>query len=358
MVAQRALFTITILAYLSQSIVTFAQKIPLTVGAAAMMDLASDRLYQEFGDALTYPDSPFDVRLMVRGEGGSDEQNFNSVRRGRMQMGGVSYGAVSTVIPELAVLNAPFLFDSYGEMDFVLAAGLEDTVNSMIGEVGLVGLGQNAASWHIVYSKANPIVRPKQARGVRMRSRIDTSSILFLQALGADVIHLSATDVIPSLQTGLIDAGETNSFVYLLNGIYSEAPHLTLTNHVPSITAFIANERWWKNMTKAQRTMVVDALAPRNTWNAPMRADEKRLLCQYMERGVIIHRLSDESRAQWKAVTWPSHRTLIDEIGGRAQELYDVVMEAKARYKPDLIEDVNGASASLDKMPGCQQWSL
>ncbi len=246
-----------------------AQKIPLTVGAAAMMDLASDRLYHEFGANLSGPDSEFDVRLMVRGEGGSDEQNFNSVRRGRMQMGGISYGAISTVIPELAVLNAPFLFDSYEEIDFVLAAGLEDTVNAMMEDVGLVGLGQNTASWHIVYSKLDPILWPEDAKEVRMRSRVDESSILFLQALDADVIHISATEVIPSLQTGLIDAGETNSFVYFLNWVYTEAPQLTLTNHVPSVTAFIANQRWWTGMTQAQRDTVIAALAPRETWNGP-----------------------------------------------------------------------------------------
>jgi len=313
----------------------YAQKIPLTVGAAAMMDLASDRLYQEFGANLSGPESEFDVRLMVRGEGGSDEQNFNAVRRGRMQMGGVSYGAISTAIPELAVLNAPFLFDSYEEIDFVLNAGLEDMVNAMIGEIGLVSLGQNTASWHILYSKNTPILRPEDAQGLRMRSRVDESSILFLQALDADVIHISATEVIPSLQTGLIEAGETNSFVYFLNGFYSEVPHLTLTNHVPSVTGFVANERWWSGMTQEQRDTVIGALAPRETWNEPMRADEQRLIRQYSERGAVIHHLTKDMRSRWKEVTWPTHRALIDSIGGHAQELYDVVVEAKARFEPD-----------------------
>lgn len=326
-----ALFSSAIVA---SSTLAQSEKVSLTVGAAAMMDLASDRLYQEFGAALAGPDSEFDVKLMVRGEGGSDEQNFNSVRRGRMQMGGISYGAISTAIPELAVLNAPFLFDSYEELDFVLAAGLADTINAMMGDVGLVGLGQNAASWHIVYSKT-PLIEPGDARGVRMRSRIDASSILFLQELEADVIHLSATDVIPSLQTGLINAGETNSFVYLLNGIYTEAPHLTLTNHVPSITGFIANKPWWTGMTDKQRATVIEALAPRETWNAPMRADEQRLLKQSRDRGVTIHALSPEMRAKWKEAVLPSHRALIEDIGGRSQEIYDVVMEAKARFEPN-----------------------
>lgn len=195
-----------------------AATVPLTIGAAAMPELASDRYYHAFGDTLSAPGSSFDVKVMVRGEGGSDEQNFANVRRGRMQMGGISYAAISTVVPELAVLNAAFLLESYDEIDFILANGLEERINATFAKNGLVGLRHIPASWNIVYGK-RPILWPADAKHVRMRSRIDSGSQLFLQALESDVIHVAATEVIPSLQTGLIDAGETNSFVYLLNGL-------------------------------------------------------------------------------------------------------------------------------------------
>ena len=308
-----------------------AAGIPLTIGAAAMQELASDRYYHRFGETLSAPGSPFDVKIMVRGEGGSDEQNLANVRRGRMQMGGVSYAAISTIVPELAVLNAAFLLNSYEEIDFILAFGLEARINDMFLRNGLVGLRHVPASWNIVYGK-QPILWPNDAKHVRMRARIDAGSQLFLKALDADVIHVAATEVIPSLQTGLIDAGETNSFVYLLNGLYSAAPHLVMTRHVPSITVVIASKPWWDSLDEEQRRTIDEALAPAQSWRNDMRGDEVRILADYVERGIVVHELTEAQRAAWEAAALTSHAPLVEAIGGDAQELYDMIVAGKKAF--------------------------
>ncbi|MBM3513645.1 MAG: TRAP transporter substrate-binding protein [Alphaproteobacteria bacterium] len=308
-----------------------AETIPLTIGAAAMQDLASDKFYHAFGRTLSEPGSPFAVKVMVRGEGGSDEQNLAAVRRGRMQMGGISYAAISTSAPELAVLNAAFLLTSYDEIDFILAHGLEDRINAMLQANGLVGLRHIPASWNIVYGK-RPILSPADAKKVRMRARIDSGSMLFLKALDADVIHVAATEVIPSLQTGLIDGGETNSFVYLLNGIYAEAPHLIMTRHVPSITVVIANRDWWNSMTAAQRQRIDGALPPAPEWRRLMRADEDRLIAAAARKGITVHELAPEKLREWQETAAASHPPLLDEIGGDARAIYDLIVAGKVAY--------------------------
>lgn len=307
------------------------QDIPLTIGAAAMQDLASDKFYHAFGETLSGPGSPFAVKVMVRGEGGSDEQNLSAVRRGRMQMGGISYAAISTFVPELAVLNAAFLLTSYDEVDFILANGLEDRINAMFRANGLVGLRHIPASWNIVYGK-RPILWPADARKVRMRARIDSGSQLFLKALESDVIHVAATEVIPSLQTGLIDGGETNSFVYLLNGIYTEAPHLVMTRHMPSITVVIANLDWWNSLTEDQRTLVDRALPPAPEWRRQMRADEDRLIAVAQSKGITVHELTADMQKAWETAAAASHPPLLRDIGGDAQAIYNLVVAGKAAY--------------------------
>ena len=310
----------------------FANPIEIVFGAGSSSDLSADRLYNTFSDQLSLPGSRFKVKLMVRGEGGSDEQNFYSVRRGRMQMGGVSYGAISTVIPELAVLNAPFLFESYDEIDFVLSNGLQDIINDMLYQNGLVGFRHIPASWHIIYSK-KPLLLPRGARNLRMRSRIDASSFLFLKALQADVIHITGTEVIPSLQTGLIDAGETNSFVYTLGGIYTEAPNLTMSRHVPSVTAIIGNKEWWDSLTLREKEMINNALAPAWIWRSGMRLDETRLLAKYKTEGVQIHNLTAANRQKWIEKSFSSHKELVSRIGGGAEELYRKIINSTNAYR-------------------------
>ncbi|MGB1876682.1 MAG: hypothetical protein ACPHGY_07130, partial [Rhodospirillaceae bacterium] len=61
-----------------------------------------------------------DLELLVRGETGSSEERLNSLRRNRLQFVSSPLGSGAAMIPELAVLQLPFLFESTPEADFVL----------------------------------------------------------------------------------------------------------------------------------------------------------------------------------------------------------------------------------------------
>ena len=304
----------------------------LTLGAGSNPQLQSDKLYKSFSSNLTAFESTFNVRLMTNQEGGSDEQNFYQVRRGRMQMGGVSYGAISTVIPELAVINLPFLFDSYKEIDFILDNGLEDKLNSKFLSKGLVGLRHIPASWHILYGK-KPHIMPVDFKNIRVRSRIERSSHLFLKSLEADVIHVSGTEVVTSLQTGLIEAGETNSFVYFLTGFHSEAPYLTFSKHVPSVTTIIANKRWWDSLDLEHQNMIDKSLAPAQVWRDSLRSDEEKLTKFYEKEGKVkVQYLSDKQRNHWRNISMPSRVELLKELGSDARQLYNFILELKEKF--------------------------
>ena len=323
------LFFILISSFFSQGL---ASQGILTLGAGSNPQLQSDKLYKDFASNLKASESSFNVRLMTNQEGGSDEQNFYQVRRGRMQMGGVSYGAISTVIPELAVINVPFLFDSYKEIDFILDNGLENKLNSKFLSKGLVGLRHIPASWHILYGK-KPHVMPVDFKNIRVRSRIERSSHLFLKSLEADVIHVSGTEVVTSLQTGLIEAGETNSFVYFLTGFHSEAPYLIFSKHVPSVTTIIANKKWWNSLSSEHQNMIDKSLAPAQIWRDSLRNDEEKLTKFYEEEGKVkVQYLSKKQRNHWTNISMPSRVELLKELGSDARQLYNFILELKEKF--------------------------
>ena len=47
---------------------------------------------------------------------------------------------------------------------------------------------------------------------------------------------------------------------------------------------------------------------------------------------MTVHRLTPEQRAAWKDATAPAHGRLIEVIGGRSQQIYDVIQEGKRAY--------------------------
>ena len=45
-----------------------------------------------------------------------------------------------------------------------------------------------------------------------------------------------------------------------------------------------------------------------------------------------VLRVSEEQKARWREAAEGSHQRLIDRIGGRAQEIYDLILAGKADF--------------------------
>ena len=86
-----------------------------------------------------------------------------------------------------------------------------------------------------------------------MRASSSIASQAFIREIGADTITMPFSDVLPSLQTGLIDAGVTSVTMYALSGIPSEAPYYLLTRHTYDMGVLIANDRWFEGLQPRER---------------------------------------------------------------------------------------------------------
>jgi TRAP-type transport system periplasmic protein len=310
-----------------------ADKIPVTIAAFSMPHLASDKYYNGWADALrAAPGAPFEVNALVRGELGADENIFYALRRERVQLVGVGYASVATAIPEFSVLNAPFLFERWDEVDFVYDNYLIPLLNDILRDHGLIGLRHYGQVWHGVYGK-QPLTEPTDLKNVRFRALIDPASQLIAEQLQADMIQIPLTDIVTGLQTGLINAGETNDLIYLMTGTNRSAPDYTFTRHTTSMLTILASAKWWATLTPAQQKIVDAGYPAAAVARAGIRADSVREMAANIASGSVRgHDLSAEARARWMAATAPVHEKLVARAGGRAAALYKLVQEGKHAY--------------------------
>ena len=161
-----------------------------------------------------------------------------------LQFANLSAMAVSAVVPEMAVLYAPFLFDNEAEADFIYDNYLTPFYRELLAAKGLHLVSWYEIGFVDVYGK-QPLLVPEDARGRRFRVGAGPAARLFAASLEADVIPLGFADVVPSLQTGLIEAGENAVSLYARTGIAGEAPHLTITDHSFGVSAIVASKDWW-----------------------------------------------------------------------------------------------------------------
>ena len=287
-----------------------------------------------------------DLRLLIRGEVGPEEQMFGSLRRGRIQVAGGSFAGVATLVPEIGLLSLPFLFDSEAEVDFVMDRYMLDSFRELFGRINLYLLHWTEIGWVNLYGK-RPLKLPADTRGQRVRASSSIASQAFLREIGADTITMPFSDVLPSLQTGLIDAGVTSVTMYALSGIPSEAPYYLLTRHTYDMGVLIANDRWFEGLTPREHEVYAQGLGGAAATRRAARDSVATLMKALPAQGVTLYDPTPEERATWRRAAWPAHEKLIRQIGGQARRIYETLLEGKAAWKSAQSADPSAAAAAV-----------
>ena len=314
-------------------------------GAFSLARSVDEALWLQFERRVerALPDN--DLRLLIRGEVGPEEQTFASLRRGRIQVAGGSFAGVATLVPEIGLLSLPFLFDSEDEVDFVMDRYMLDSFRELFGRIGLYLLHWTEVGWVNLYGK-RPLKLPTDARGQRVRASSSIASQAFIREIGADTITLPFSDVLPSLQTGLIDAGVTSVTMYALSGIPSEAPHYVLTRHTYDMGVLIANDRWLGGLTPREHDVYSQGLGGATATRRAARDSVAALMKALPAQGVKLHDPTPAERETWRRSAWPAHEKLIRQIGSQAQRIYDTLLEGKAAWKTAQSGAAAAAAAS------------
>jgi len=296
-----------------------AQPIKLTVGGTAFPNTAGEQQWLNFERSVRQQAADqFDMRMLIYGQLGSEEQLVSGLRRGRVHYANLSAMVASTVVPELALLYMPFLFTSREEADFVYDNFLTERFSQLLEAGGLHFVAWNEIGFHHIYSQ-KPLIAPQDAEGVRFRVSAAPSARMFAQAIGADVIPLGFGEIVASLQTGLIEAGENSVTLYARTGTADEAPHLTLTAHAFGMSVIVAGDRWWKKLNVAQQQLLSESFPSIQVTRQAIRAETDGDLIKAQEMGFTVHELTPAQRDSWRNVVANTHQQLVDEVGDVAK---------------------------------------
>lgn len=171
---------------------------------------------------------------------------------------------LSSFVPSLAILSAPFLFDTFEQADKFAsseeylgwAAELEDTA----------GLIMIASNWYQGARHALtqvPITGPADLAGIRMRTIGAPVWIETIRAMGAEPTPIAWGEVYSALQLGTIDAAEAQPTAIWGAKLYEVIKHVTKTGHIQLVTAIVVGADSW-NEISAENQAIVRKLAVEN----------------------------------------------------------------------------------------------
>jgi len=271
------------------------------------------------------------TRLLIYGQLGTEENIMTALRRGRVQYVNMSAAVTTTIVPELALLYIPFLFDDYDEADFVFDNYLFHTYGELLEKEDIHLVAWSETGFSHIYG-IRPILIPADTHNVRFRVSSSEAARLFGEALGTDIIPLGFTDIVSGLQTGLIEAGDAALNLYVQWGISDEAHHLTLTGHLFGTSIIASRKSWWDGLSARQRDILTQAYPSAEESRNWTRKEVEQDLVAAKDKGITIHRISTKQRQMWKDTTANVAGRMIETIGGQAQAIHALILEAKHKY--------------------------
>lgn len=272
-----------------------------------------------------------DFEYYIYGELGNEEEVTASLRRDRVQISSSSLWGLSSIIPAVAVLSLPYLFESSQEADFVYDCCASDIITPYLEEIGLTFMGWSEAGWTSFYGR-RPLLDPDEVRGRRFRTPRTPSVALFFSALGVDNVYLGINDVVSALQTGLVEGG-ASSLPWYYNAFRSMAPHYTLTRHHYESTAIMSSKRWLESANSAQVAVLNRAFSVFATQRLEVREDAARKIALMKADGDFVYELNAKQRARWIAVAQAAHPGILASIGDSAGPIYQEILIAKSEFR-------------------------
>lgn len=268
------------------------------------------------------------AKLFHAGQLGTEPVMVQKTIRGRIDILGSSMTAFSTVVPEMALMGVPFLWDSYAQIDCAMDKHLTPVFEPLFEKKGFKFLQWNELGWIHTFGK-KPFLAPGDVKGVKVRAAPAKYSVNFWQGMGANGVVLPLAETPSALQTGMVEGGTLPAMTYVAMGMGKLAPHLTLSAHLHQSGALVMSMRTWKKLSKNEQDSITNALVPVQGLREEVRSMAKDMLAGFQENGGQVHKLTSEQREEWKTAVLPLREQLVSSIGGQAQEVWPKILEAK-----------------------------
>lgn len=136
---------------------------------------------------------------------GDEKDVIRKIRIGQYHAGGFTGVGLGEVAKTVRILDAQFLFKNYDEIDFIINK-YDTPFTKAFEDGGFVLLGWAEVGFVYVYSNRR-IYSPEDLKATKMWMwEGDPIAQAAFQAIGISPIQLSLTDVMTSLQTGMINS--------------------------------------------------------------------------------------------------------------------------------------------------------
>jgi TRAP-type C4-dicarboxylate transport system substrate-binding protein len=265
-----------------------------------------------------------EIKIFAGATAGDEKDVARKIQIGQLQGAALTGVGLGMIEPEIRVLELPFLFQTQSQVDFVYAQ-MRDYFNQKFEQKGFKLLGWAETGFVQIFSN-KPITKRADLEGSKMWMwEGDPLAKAMYDALKVVPVPLAVTDVLTSLQTGLIDGCYAPPLGAIAFQWHTKTKHVTEVNLVNGTGGLIFSKKALDMMSPAQQKAVSDAvLAESSKLTSSARKDNQDSMAAVRSFGLTVHQLTPEAKADMAAVSSEVQAKLVGQL--YPQSLLDKVL--------------------------------
>ena len=230
------------------------------------------------------------IKLFWNGTLGNELATIQQVRTGSLEMVLASPAPITGIVPELGVLDLPFLFDNTTEARRVLDGKIGDWFGAKMMNAGLVNLAWMESGFRHTTSSKRPITKWEDFQGIKLRVMQSPIYIDTFKEMGANAVPMAFSEVYSALEMKAVD-GQENPVNNIENmKFYEVQKYLSFTKHSYTPTLVMVSKKLWDTMSPVeQKTLKECAIEGRDVQRKANSDAEAKSIEMMKSKGVAVN---------------------------------------------------------------------
>jgi TRAP-type C4-dicarboxylate transport system substrate-binding protein len=254
------------------------------------------------------------------------------MRVGQLDASMLTVVGLSEIDPSVAALQfMPMMFRSWEEVDHVRER-LRPALEEKLAAKGFTVLFWGEAGWVQFFTKEK-IATPEEYRRARIFAWAgDSAQVGLMKSLGYQPVPLPITDILPGLETGMIDAVPVAPLWALVGQFDRVTRHMLPVKWVPIVGATVMRRTTLEGLSPTSREALLKAAQGAGEKLRTHRTSQDEEAIRAMrDRGLVVQPLTPELERAWLDVaerSWPLVRGSLVPA-----ETFDRVQQILAEFR-------------------------
>ena len=255
----------------------------------------------------------------------NDDEAIEALQLGTIHMAAPSFSKFTGFVPEMQVVDLPFLFESVEQSREAFAGPMGEYLNGKLADSNIMLLAAWDNGFKQLTNNRGPVNAPADVENLKFRVQESDVLVSQMQAWGASAEPMAFSEVYNALEQGVIDAQEnTYSNIYSQN--YQDVQdYLTESNHGLIAYAVVTNPEFWNGLPEDIRTALDEAMAEATEYNSTVAGqinDENKQ--QLIDAGMEFNELDEAGLQAFRDASYPVWDEYADVFGEELMTILEV----------------------------------